>query len=361
MTPKTRRNVVVILFLLVVVALAVPKLMPSSQEATAGPAPPTAARKVLQVDVNVMEPQRLVEELATTGTILANERVELVSEVAGKITRIHFDEGGRVRKGELLVELDDSTLQAEAERIRYRLELAERREMRQRELLDQGVISADDYDLALNQLNVLRSEERLIQSQLEKTRLHAPFSGIIGLRYVSQGSYLSPQTRIALLQQIDTVKIDFSVPEKYVGRLQPGDSIDFSVKGSEEPFVGKIYAVEPNVDPETRSLLLRARSDNPSGRLVPGAFADVRLLVAEIDDALAVPSMAVVPELGGRKVFVLENGKAEPRAVETGIRTADRVQVIRGLEPGETVIVSAIQQLRAGLEVEARTTQRVGS
>ncbi len=359
MAPKTRRNVAVILFLIVVVALALPKLMPSKEEATAGPAPLPSAARVLHVDVDVLEPQRLVEELATTGTILANERVELVSEVAGKITRIHFDEGSKVRRGELLVELDDSNLQAEAERIRFRLELAERREMRQRELLDQGVISTDDHDLALNQLNVLRSEERLIKSQLDKTRLHAPFSGVIGLRYVSRGSYLSPQTRIALLQQIDTVKIDFSVPEKYVGRLQPGDSIEFSVKGSEQPFVGTVYAIEPNVDPETRSLLLRARSDNSDGRLVPGAFADVRLLVAEINDALAVPSIAVIPELGGRKVFVLEDGKAQPRAVETGIRTADRVQVTKGLQAGETVIVSAIQQLSAGLAVEARSSNRL--
>lgn len=359
MAATTRRNIVVILFLLAIFALALPKLVPSEQKTPPGAPPPSSAPKVLHVDVAVMQPQRLVEELATTGTILANERVELVSEVAGKITHIHFDEGSKVRKGQLLVELDDSTLQAEADRIRYRLELAERREMRQRELLDQGVISPDDYDLALNQLNVLRSEQRLNETQLEKTRLHAPFAGVIGLRYVSQGSYLSPQTRIALLQQIDTVKVDFSVPEKYVGRLQPGDTIEFSVKGSELPFVGTVYAIEPNVDPETRSLLLRAHSDNSKGLLVPGAFADVRLLVAEVTDALAVPSMAVVPELGGRKVFVLKDGKAQSRAVQTGIRTADQVQVTDGLQPGETVIISAIQQLQAGLEVEARSTPRV--
>lgn len=356
MASSTRRYLAILLFFLVLAGLAVPKLISTHSEPEAAPET-SPAPQALKVDVEVLRPMRMVEELATTGTIVANERVELVSEVAGKIVRIHFHEGTPVKAGQILVELDDSTLQAEAERIRYRLELAEQRETRQRELLDQGVISQDDYDLALNQLNVLRSEQRLNTTQLEKTRLHAPFAGVVGLRYVSPGSYLSPQTRIALLQQIDTVKIDFSVPEKYVGRLQPGSQISFSVKGHEEPFNGTVYAVEPNVDPETRSLLLRARSENPDGRLVPGAFADVRLLVEEVDDALAVPSMAVVPELGGRKVFVIEDGQAVPRSVQTGIRDADRVQVLEGLRSGETVIVSAIQQLQPGLSVQARTSR----
>lgn len=360
MASNVRRGIAVTIFLLVLIALAVPKLISKDHEPTSTPSPRSTPSKALPVDVEVLQPRRLVEELATTGTLRANERVELVSEVAGKIVDIHFEEGSPVAAGQLLVELDDSTLQAESERIRYRLELAERRERRQRELLDQGVISEDDYDLALNQLNVLRSEQQLNAAQLEKTRLHAPFAGVIGLRYVSPGSYLSPQTRIALLQQLDSVKVDFSVPEKYVGRLQRGDTITFSVKGNEQPFEGTIYAIEPNVDAETRSLLLRARSDNADGALVPGAFADVRLLVAEVDDALAVPSIAVVPELGGRKVFVLENGKAVPRSVRTGIRTAQRVEVVEGLELGETVIVSAIQQLRADLAVEARSTANPG-
>ena len=356
MASSTRRYLAILLFFLVLGGLAVPKLISSHSEPNATPQARTTSQ-TLQVDVEVLSPTRMVEELATTGTIVANERIELVSEVAGKIVHIHFDEGTRVQAGQLLVELDDSTLQAEAERIRYRLELAERRETRQRELLDQGVISQDDYDLALNQLNVLRSEQRLNAIQLEKTRLHAPFTGIVGLRDVSPGTFLSPQTRIALLQQIDTVKIDFSVPEKYVGRLQPGSQISYSVKGHGEPFTGTVYAVEPNVDPETRSLLLRARSQNPQGLLVPGAFADVRLLVEEVDDALAVPSMAVIPELGGRKVFIVEDGQAVSRSVQTGIRDADRVQILDGLRPGETVIVSAIQQLRPGLSVEARSSQ----
>lgn len=216
------------------------------------------------------------------------------------------------------------------------------------------MISQEGYDLALNQRNVLRSELSVIEAQLVKTEIRAPFAGVIGLREVSPGSYLSPQTRIATLQDIDRVKLDFSVPEKYAARLSPGGSVSFLVKGSEQEFAGEIYAIEPSVDPDTRSLLLRARCPKPGRVLLPGAFADVRLVVERIDDAITVPSTAVIPELGGRKVFVLRDGQAVPRAVVTGIRTEDRVQVVSGLEPGELVITTAIQQLKSGLEVEAR-------
>ena len=353
-----RRFLGILIALLIVAALALPKLLPRAgggkDEPTA--AAPAVADRPLQVSVERVATEELVERLATTGTVRANEQVEVVSEIAGKVTRILFEEGSRVASGQLLVELDATELSAERQRVTFRVELAERREARQRELLEQGVISQDGYDLALNQLNVLRSELLVIEAQLVKTEIRAPFAGVIGLREVSLGSYLSPQTRIATLQDIDRVKLDFSVPEQYAARLDPGRQVAFSVKGSEREFVGTIYAIEPSVDPDTRSLLLRARCPNPGRVLVPGAFADVRLVVERIADAITVPSIAVIPELGGKKVFVLAGGRAEPRPVATGIRTEDRVQVTSGLEPGELVITTAVQQLRPGLAVEASAT-----
>ncbi len=341
----------------IVIALAAPKLRSTGDAATSDAAGATARSsaetKALRVVMQEIVPERLTERLSTTGTVRANEQVELVSEISGKIERILLREGSRVKAGELLLKIDDSELQAQREREQLRLQLAERRERQKQQLRDDGVISEDEYDVALSEANVLRSSLRLIEARLVKTEIRAPFGGIVGLRYVSEGSYLSPQKRIATLQDVDSVKVDFSVPEKYASRMKVGSEIIFHVKGDGRPFTGEIYAIEPSVDADTRSLRLRARSPNPEGTLVPGAFADVELVVAEIDDALTVPSIAVIPELGGKKIFVLEAGKAQPRAVTTGIRTDQRVQITGGLSPGERVIVSAIQQLRPGLEVVA--------
>jgi membrane fusion protein (multidrug efflux system) len=328
----------------------VPRLLSSRSRGPAAPARsgPTAVR----VQVVGVEPRTLTERLSTTGTVRANEDVELVVEIAGKVSGIHFREGSRVRAGQLLLEIDDTQLRAERERAAHRVSLAERSEARQRRLLDDGLTSQEEYDFAQSELNVLRAEQALVEARLVKTKIHAPFAGVIGLRDVSVGSYLTPQTRIATLQDVNPVKVDFSVPEKYVGHLRAGASIQFRTKGSEEPHTGTIVAVEPLVDTETRSLTVRATSPNPRGILVPGAFADVEIVVRRIEGALAVPNRAVIPELGGKKVFVVEEGQAQPRPVETGLRTADLVEVTEGLEPGDRVIVTAIQRMRPGAPVE---------
>ncbi len=345
-----KRILGILIAIAIIAALAAPKFKSAGDVAEVAPST-SGEPQALRVASEAVVPERLTERLSTTGTVRANEQVELVSEISGKIEEILFREGSRVKKGQLLLKIDDSELQAQREREVFRLELAERRERQKKQLRDQGVISEEEYDVALNEANVLRSQLRVIETQLAKTELRAPFGGIIGLRYVSDGSYLSPQKRIATLQDVDSVKVDFSVPEKYASRMRRGGEMTFHVKGDERPFTGTIYAVEPGVDADTRSLQMRARSPNPDGTLVPGAFADVELVVAEIADALTVPSIAVIPELGGKKVFVIEDGKAQPRAVTTGIRTDQRVQIRSGLEPGARVIVSAIQQLRPGLDV----------
>ena len=345
-----KRILGIVIALAILAALAAPKLKSVGDVNDVSPSSSEEPR-ALRVATEEVVPEPLTERLSTTGTVRANEQIELVSEISGKIEEILFREGSRVRAGQLLLKIDAAELQAQREREVFRLELAERREQQKKQLRDRGVISEDEYDVALNEANVLRSQLRVIEAQLAKTEIRAPFGGIIGLRQVSDGSYLSPQKPIATLQDVDSVKVDFSVPEKYASRMRRGDEMTFRVKGDERSFTGTIYAIEPSVDPDTRSLALRARSPNPDGALVPGAFADVELVVAETLDAVTVPAIAVIPELGGKKVFVLEDGKAQPRAVETGIRTEERVQITSGLGPGERVITSAIQQLRPGLEV----------
>jgi len=338
---KRTRNLAILAAALVLVAAAlVPRLL-SSRGSGSQPRRASASRAVV-VRTVTLTPQLLTERLSTTGTVRANEEVDLVSEIAGKVAAIHFREGSRVNFGELLFEIDDTQLRAERDRAAYRVELAERSEARQRRLVGEGFVSQEEYDFALNELNVLRAELELGEARLVKTRILAPFGGVVGLRNVS----------LATLQDVDPVKIDFSVPEKYAGQLEVGGTVEFRTRGSQRPHVGTIFAIEPRVDRDTRSLTLRARSPNPDGTLVPGAFADVEIVVRQIEDALAVPSRAVIPELGGKKVFVYEDGKAQPRSVETGLRGEETLQVTRGLEPGERVIVTAIQRLRPGLPVE---------
>jgi len=337
--------------LVAVAALLVPRLDSSSGN---GESDLAESAEILEVETLVVTPHRVTERFATVGTIRADEHVEIRSEIAGILAEIHFQEGSRVVSGQLLVQIADGEFVAERDRARYRVELARLREERQQDLVTQGLTSQDDYDLALNQLNVLEAELRLAETQLEKTKIRAPFAGVIGLRSVSRGAALAPQTRIATLQKIDTVKVEFTVPEGYAGRVRLGERVRFRVKGSSRDHEGEIYAFEPNVDRETRSLRARARSANPDGRLLPGAFADVELAIREIENALTVPAMAIIPELGSKKVFVMEDGRATPRLVETGVRTDTEVQIVRGLVAADKVIVSAIQRLSSGLPVREK-------
>jgi membrane fusion protein (multidrug efflux system) len=345
--------------LAVVALLAAPKLLELRR--SSAPAAAAPSKKTLRVRTHRVAPAELTERLATTGTVRANEEVEIVSEISGKISAIQFEEGSRVSEGQLLLKIDDSELLADRQRALYRVELAERAEARQMQLLEDGVISSESYDVALGELNVLRAELQLIEAQLIKTEIRAPFSGVIGLRWVSPGSYLSSQTQIASLNDLDPVKLDFTVPEKYSALMKVGDEISFAVEGFERSFPGTIFAIEPSIDASTRSLRVRARCPNPDGALVPGAFANVDLVLRSVADALTVPSIAVIPELGGKKVFVYEDGAAQPRPVETGIRSDTAVQITSGLAEGDLVIISGLLQMQPGLVVEIEEPVESGS
>jgi membrane fusion protein (multidrug efflux system) len=353
----TGRIATVAVLALAVAAVAVPRLLSrrSSDSAGAPPAEATpAAVPRLPVLVHTVREAPLVERLATNGTLRANEQVELTSEIAGQVAAVRFDEGGEVTAGAVLVELDDSELRAQRERASHRVDLARRREARQRQLLDDGLISDQEYDTARTELEVLQAELALVTAQLEKTTIRAPFGGVVGLRYVSPGAYVTPQTRIASLQDLDPMKVDFTVPERYADRIRVGQRVELSVAGSELSYAAEVYAVEPAVDATTRSLIVRARLANPDGRLRPGAFADVSVVVAEVPRALSVPSIAIIPELGGKKVFVVEDDVAVARPVETGIRTDVAVEVTSGVAAGDRVIVSGLERVKSGDPVEAR-------
>jgi membrane fusion protein, multidrug efflux system len=354
----TKRIITITIVILIFGGLAYPKIKPLFSSPSEVQNQNTASRSLLQVDVVEMEYQTIEDRIFSSGTIEANEVVELSTEASGIITDIHFEEGRDVEKGKLLVKINDSELQAQKQRAEYRLSLAEQREERQRRLLERGGISQDDYDATLNEVNVLRAEVRLIDAQIDRTEIRAPFSGIVGLKYVSVGSYITPATRIASLQSVEPIKIDFSIPERYLSRVSIGDQILFSVQGVDSTFSGEVYAIEPRIDTQTRTLQIRALSSNPENLLYPGAFATITLIMDEINNALMVPAIAVIPELNAQKIFVLKDGKVQEVRVQTGIRTSEKVQVVAGLERGDIVLTTGLLQVRPGMEVEINELQR---
>ena len=349
---RTKRLIAIGVGALLLVGLAIPKIGDTGASGGGGgqEAPTT-------VEATVVEPGQVVERIRTTGTVRADESVELTAESGGKITDIRFEEGSRVQKGALLVQINDAELRAEKKRLEHQFQLASDRAERQKRLLAEGGVSQEAYDATVNDVEVLKADLALVEAQIEKKKVRAPFSGVVGLRQVSEGAYVSPQTAITTLQRLDPIKIDFSVSEKYASRVTPGQSISFTVRSIDQPLDGRVYASNPQVNPETRTLQLRARAPNPDRALRSGMFADVTVTLGTIEDAIVVPSFAVVPTLDGQRVFVVENGMAQPRNVSLGIRTDSTVQVTDGLALQDTVITSGIQGLRAGLPVRIETLE----
>jgi membrane fusion protein (multidrug efflux system) len=352
------RLVTVGILVVLVGAVAAPRFLarPRGGAAPSGARGPGAKARI-PVSVHTVRAERLVERLSTTGTLRANEQIEVTSEISGQVTEVRFEEGRKVGAGQVLVVLDDTELRAQRDRSLHRAELAERREARQRQLLKDQMISEQEYELAHTELDVLKAELALVQAQLDKTVVRAPFGGIVGLRYVSPGAHVTPQTTIASLQDLDPMKVDFTVPERYANRLHRGGRVELSIAGLEGSYPAEIYAIEPVVDPATRSIVVRARRSNPDGRLRPGAFADVSVVITEVPLALTVPSVAVIPESGGHKVFVVEDSLAQARPIQTGIRTDTAVEVTSGLKAGDQVIVGGLERVSSGDAVAPRPAE----
>ncbi len=337
--------------LAVIALLALPKLGVVGKKEAAPVAANTSAPK-LPVEALVLTPQKLEDKLIVTGSILPNESLELRSETSGKITTLLFQEGKSVRKGDLLVNINDEEIEAQLTKQRYNRKLNQDVEFRQRKLLEKDAISQEEYDNALNRLKTTEADIKLLEAQLEKTRIRAPFDGVIGLRYVSEGAYISPTTIVATLYNMNPAKLEFAVPSRYSVQVTPGKKIRFTVEGDTNRYEGEVYAIEPRIDAETRTLKIRAIADNKNGRLLPGQFVKVDLILQSITNALLVPTQAVIPEQAGKKVFVLRNGKANEVRIETGIRTERDLEVVAGLQAGDTVLTTGMLQLRNGMDVQ---------
>lgn len=313
-----------------------------------------ALQAVVSVEGILIEPRSIDDKIFVTGTILANEEVEIRSETSGRVININFQEGTFVRKGQILVKIDDTELQATLKKLVLDEELAQQEYDRQSRLLELNAISQEEYDQSRNRLGSIKADLDLVRAQIAKTEIIAPFNGKIGLRYISPGAFVSSSMLIARLQDISQVKIDFSIPEKYISKVQIGKEIKFIVAGSDSVFTASIYAVEPKIDLSTRSLNVRARCSNTGQILLPGSFAKAEVLLEHIEHTIVIPSQTLIPDIKGEKVFLYKDGKVKTSFIETGIRTEREVQVTEGISMGDTLITTGLLQVRENMKVSVK-------
>ncbi|GHB29882.1 efflux RND transporter periplasmic adaptor subunit [Mongoliitalea lutea] len=323
------------------------------ENTNAGPAAgPGGALAPLPVNVVELRPERLENNLSITGTIIPNETVNLRPEIPGLVTRVAFREGEFVKKGTPLVYLNDDELKAQYDRLNYSKKLFESQENRQKQLLEKEAISQEEYDIVLNQFNTNLADLRLVEAQLNKTVIRAPFDGVVGLRQISEGSVIGTADVIASIVNIDPIKIEFSIPERYANEVKIGSKIFFANDAGGADMEGTVYAYEPSIETGTRTLRIRATSPNKDRRFLPGMFVRIRYILGVNEGALMVPSEAILPELSGYKVYIVNNkGKVEERQVTIGTRTDRYVQLVDGVTNGDLVLTTGILQVRGGMPV----------
>jgi membrane fusion protein (multidrug efflux system) len=314
-------------------------------------APLRQAQQKLNAIGFVISPTNMSDLINQTGTLRPDEEVDLSFETSGKIVAINFTEGTRVKKGDLLAKINDRPLQAQLEKLEAQLKMSEAKEFRQRSLLDKDAISQESYDQVQTDVQSLKADINLVKARISETELRAPFNGIIGLRYLSEGSYATSATKIAKLIKISPIKIEFSISEKYASEIRIGYPITFKIVGNEKVFNASVYAIDPKIDIDMRTITLRALYPNKDEELKSGRYAEITLELSKINNAIAIPTEALIPEMEGEKVFIYKNGKAQSVKVNTGLRTEAKIQVTNGLKFGDTLITSGIMQLRQNLPI----------
>ena len=303
------------------------------------------------VNVYIVKRESIENQIFASGTVIPNEEVNVMAEASGRLVKLNIKEGAYIEKGQLIGKINDRELQAQLQKVTYNQELSGKIKARQKKLLNVEAINLEEYDVTSNNIRILEAEKEVLEAQLEKTEIRAPFSGRIGLKYISEGAYLAPGTPIVTIVQSNPVKVDFTVPEKYAPNIRIGNVVKFNLDGDPSTYNAKILAIDPKVEESLRTLKVRAIAPNPSGRFVPGMFVKI---LADLDankSAMMIPTEAIVPVLKGKKVFVVKNGKAQEAMVVTGLRTDKKIQVIEGLQPGDSLITSGIIAIKPNTAV----------
>jgi membrane fusion protein (multidrug efflux system) len=310
--------------------------------------------KTMNVIGIVAKQQSFDNNLSLSGSIEANEQVEIRSEVSGIVESIFFNEGSNVTKGQVLFKVNDLELKAQLRQITTKEGLTAENERRAKLLLQKEAISQEEYDIARADLKSAQAQSQLIKAQIAKTSVRAPFSGKIGLRSISPGTYITPTILVAKLVNTGKLKITFSIPEKYANQVKTNTFLTFTVAGSADKYTAKVYAIEPEVSVATRTLQVRAITENKDGKLLPGTFANVEMPLDIIKDAIVVPTEAIIPVQNGKKVFISNNGQAKEVMVETALRTDATILVLSGLKAGDTVITTGVMSLKDETPVKVK-------
>ena len=324
----------------------------AEEKKSAASAPP------MLVEAAVVKSAARGKEITAVGTVRANESVVIATEIAGRIESIGFSEGGRVKKGEVLLRLDAEINEAQRDQAQANLTLSAANFQRAEALLKEQAISAQEVDAAKAQYQLNQAQLRLRTAELAKSIIVAPFAGVVGLRQVSPGSYVQPGTLIVTLDALDPVKVDFRLPESYANAIKVGQVLTFSVAAlGSQSLSGTVYAIDPQIDEKGRSLLLRARVANPDGLLRPGMYATVRFSEGQGGETLVIPEEAIVLQSSGQKVYRVVEGKVELVTVKTGKRRKGEVEVISGLSVGDTVVTAGQLKIRPGSAVKIASPQ----
>jgi membrane fusion protein (multidrug efflux system) len=313
---------------------------------------PPAVVNATPVDGTIIKPAALKEELEITGSLMANQQVDIVSELTRKIVRVNVKEGAVVKAGQILFEMDNADLLAQLDRLRQQEKLALLNEERMRDLIHHEAVVQQDYDQAFTNLKVLQAQIAELKVAISKTMIRAPFAGQVGIVHVYPGAVVSVNTVLANLQDNATVKVDFSIPEKYAQVITDGSEQVFTVASDTKQYKATVVAREARLDQNTRTLMVRAVSQNPGRTLLPGQSARLHLTLHAANDALMVSSQALIPSSQGYSVFVAKNNQVQLAPVELGQRGPAAVQILQGLNRGDTVVTSNLLRLRPGATVQ---------
>jgi membrane fusion protein, multidrug efflux system len=296
----------------------------------------------VKVDVFVVAPALLSQDIEVPGSLAAFEEVELHPDVSGRVTAVYFKEGSYVSQGSMLLKLYDGDLQAQLQKLRIQLKTAEQTTARYESLLKIGGVSQQEYELQLLSVNTIKADMNIVQTSISKTSLRAPFSGKIGITNITKGAFISPQTLIATLRKVSQLKLDFTVPEQYGNKMKNGTAVQFTVEGSGDIFQAVVSATENIIAEENRSLRVIANVKQPGSVLIAGAFAKVKVPLGDNNNALMIPTQSVIPDARNKKVIVLREGITAMEIVTLGFRDSARVEVTSGLKAGDTILVTGL-------------------
>lgn len=304
--------------------------------------------KSIQVEGLVVQSEEFNESISLTGSLLASEMVDIAAEITGRITGILFKEGQYVQKGAILFQLNNTEIKAQMKKAKANLELAGKDFTRKTELRTIKAISDEELDQSNNVMQLAKAELELLQVELARHSIKAPFSGKIGIRNVGIGTYVNPGMILTRIYQIDPIKIEFSVPEKYASKLVQGTSFTYKVEGFENQFIGQVLIIDPEIDIGTRTIRVRGVSPNSGSLLQSGAFVHIDIPIEQRTDAILIPASAVTSDIKGQKVLTIKDGKIQYKYVNIGTRTEDKVIIASGLTAGDTLITAGLLQLREG-------------